>query len=383
MTAEAVTALAGEDAVPTRTLDALTRAHLVERGSGRGRWRLHDLVRVYGVEVVAGNAALREEGEAARERLLVSYWRSADAADARLRWLPGMPEPERFADRAQALAWLDGEREALLAAVQWAREERYAEMAVGLASCLPPYLSWRRYFEDGVSVARAAREAAHRAGDHFREATAWGNLGLALRELGRAEEAVDAHTRARDLFQAVGDRTGEVTAWTNIGNSLQEAGRAKEAVDAHVRARDLHQADGNRSGEARAWFNLGVALLTLGRTREAVDAVARACDLFQVLGDRLGEAKAWHNLGAVALRSAGRVEDAIEACGRALRTYREFEDWYGAGQVLCVLALAHKKIHRPADALACYLQAADAYTHANAPDKAAAARTAAAALLTP
>ncbi|MFC4464491.1 AAA family ATPase, partial [Streptomyces xiangluensis] len=67
---EVVTVLAEADAPPTRALDALTRTHLVERGNGRGRWRLHDLVRAFGVGVVAGDAELVEEGEAARERVL-------------------------------------------------------------------------------------------------------------------------------------------------------------------------------------------------------------------------------------------------------------------------------------------------------------------------
>ncbi|KKD02517.1 NB-ARC domain-containing protein, partial [Streptomyces sp. WM6386] len=49
---EVVAALVGEDAPPVAHLNALARAHLVERGSGRTRWRLHDLVRVFGVGVV-------------------------------------------------------------------------------------------------------------------------------------------------------------------------------------------------------------------------------------------------------------------------------------------------------------------------------------------
>lgn len=66
VTDEVVAVLDGAGAVPVRVLDALFRAHLVERGSGRGRWRLHDLVRVFGVGVVEGDAGSWEEGEAGR-----------------------------------------------------------------------------------------------------------------------------------------------------------------------------------------------------------------------------------------------------------------------------------------------------------------------------
>ncbi|WP_328768541.1 ATP-binding protein [Streptomyces sp. NBC_00286] len=378
--AEAVAALADLDMeAALGLLEDLAATHLVTpvqggEGSASGvRWRLHDLVRAFGAGVVAGDAELVEEGEAARDRVLKFYYRWAKAADGRLRWLPGMPEPERFADRAQALGWLDGERAGLVAAVQWAGEERYADAAVRLAASLAEYLSWRRSFDDWITVGRAAREAAHRAGDRLAEAVGWNNLGAALREAGRAGEAIDAHTRARDLYRGTGHRHREAGAWDNLGIALQEAGRAGEAIDAHTRARDLHRATGDRHREAAAWNNLGLALRMAGRVEEAVDAHTRARDLYRAAGDRHGEGIAWNNLG-LALRQAGRVEEAVEAHGRALEIFREFEDWYGAGQTLHNLALAHQVAQRPADARACYLQAAEAFTRADAPDRATQAR---------
>ncbi|MEV0740794.1 tetratricopeptide repeat protein [Streptomyces sp. NPDC050549] len=374
VTDEVVVVLDGADAAPVRVLDALSRAHLVERGSGRGRWRLHDLVRVFGVSVVEGNVRLWEEGEEARERVLEFYLRWARTADAWLRWLPGRPEPERFGDRAEALAWLDSERAGLVAAVQWAREDRFADTAVRLSQCLAEYLDWRRSFDDLITVCGVAREAAHRAGNKVDEASAWNSLGLALREAGRAEEAVDAHTRARDLCQAAGDQHREAIVWNNLGSALGEAGRAEEAIEAHTRARDLFQTERNRQSEAMAWNNLGFALGEAGRAGEAVDAHTRARDLFQTVGDRHGEATAWNNLGA-ALRATGLVEEAVEAYEKALEGFREFEDWYRVGRTLCNLALAYQHAARPAEARTCYLQSTDAYTRANAPAEAAQART--------
>ncbi|MFJ8534817.1 ATP-binding protein [Streptomyces sp. NPDC093591] len=378
---EAVAALADLDTEVTLSLlEDLAATHLVapvpdSAGSASVlRWRLHDLVRVFGAGVVARDAGLREEGEAARERVLAFYYRWADAADDRLRWLPGMVEPERFADRGEALAWLDSERAGLVAAVSWGREERYAGTAVRLAECLGVYLDWRRYFDDLVTVMRAAQEAAHRARDRYNEAAAWNNLGNALQEAGRTEEAIDALTRARDQYQAAGDRHNEAAAWHNLGSALGKAGRAEEAIDALTRARDLFQAAGDRYNEAGAWNSLGNALQKAGRTEEAIDAHTRARDLHQAAGDRHGEARTWNNLG-VALWEAGRVKEAIEAYGQALEVCREFEDWYGAGQALQNLALAHEYADRPADARTHWLQAADAFTRAGAPAEATKART--------
>ncbi|MEU7473149.1 tetratricopeptide repeat protein [Streptomyces sp. NPDC044984] len=379
---EVVAALAGAEEPPVRALKALARAHLVERGSERGWWRLHDLVRVFGAGVVAGDAGSREEGEAARERVLGFYVRWAYAADGRLRWLPGMVEPERFGDRRQALAWLDGERAGLVAAVGWGREERFAGAAVGLAQCLAEYLAWRRHFDDWIAVAEVARGAARLAGDRLGEAIAWDHLGIALREAGRAGEAIDALTRARGLYQAIGDRHDEAVAWNNLGVALRKEGRAGEAIDALTRARELFHAVGDRRREADAWNNLGVALKEAGREGEAIDAHNQARGLYRAAGHRHGEAVAWNNLG-VTMGEAGRAEEAIEAYDRSLELRRGLEDWHGEGQTLHNLALAHKAAHRPAEARAAYLQSADAFTRANAPTEAAQARTHAAELDTP
>ncbi|MER5530321.1 tetratricopeptide repeat protein, partial [Streptomyces sp. NPDC002677] len=278
---EIAAVLVGTDAPPVRDLRALARAHLVERGSGRARWRLHDLVRAYGAGVVAGDLELREEGEAARERVLVFYRRWAHAADGRLRWLPGMVEPERFGDRGAALAWFDGERAGLVAAVGWVREERFSGVAVRLAECLGEYLGWRRYFDDWIAVAGAAREAAHGAGDRRREAIAWAYLGVALWAAGRVEEAIEAHTRARDLYQDAHDRPAEAMAWNNLGLALRVAGRVEEAIEAHTRARDLYRDADDRHREASGWNNLGLALRVAGRVEEAIEAHTRARDLYR------------------------------------------------------------------------------------------------------
>ncbi|MFI6459690.1 tetratricopeptide repeat protein [Streptomyces sp. NPDC050538] len=374
---ETAAALADLDVDQTFTLlEELAASHLVTPvpGGADVRWRLHDLVRAFGIGLVKGETGLREEGEAARERVLGFYYRWADAADDRLRWLPGMPVPELFGDRAGALAWLDSERAGLVAAVQWAREERYADTAVRLSQCLAEYLDWRRSFDDSITVCGVAREAAHRAGDQMGEASAWNNLGRTLRQAGRAEEAIDALIRARDLCQAARDRLREAIVWNNLGAALVQTGRAEEAVDAHTRARDLHQAEGDRHSEAMAWNNLGAALGEAGRAEEAVDAHTRARDLHQAEGDRHNEATAWNNIGTT-LREAGRTEEAIDAYEKALESFREFEDWYRAGHTLSNLAHAHQEAARPAEARTHYLQSADAFTRANAPTEAARAQS--------
>ncbi|MEU6597363.1 tetratricopeptide repeat protein [Streptomyces flaveolus] len=379
---EMAAVLAGAEQPPLWDLRALARAHLVERGNAPGCRRMHDLVRAFGAAVVAGDQSLRKEGEEARERVLRHYVRWVKAADDRLRWLPGMAQPERFADRTQALAWLDTERAGLVAAAQWARESRHSATAVLLSLRLAEYLAWRRYFDDCITVSRTAGEAAHQRGDRYGAAVAWGNLGIALRETGRMDEAIDAHVRSRDLHQAAGDRSQEAAAWDGLGISLRTAGLGADAVGAHIRARDLYRAAGDRHGEGNAWGNLGNALRDVSRDAEAIDAYHHARDVFQATGDRHRLGMSWHNLG-LALQKTGRLEEAIEAYGKGVERLREFEDWHRLGTALMNLANAYAATDRTAEAGATHLQAVDAFTRANAPEKAAEARPAAAALTAP
>ncbi|GAA3145863.1 tetratricopeptide repeat protein [Streptomyces echinatus] len=376
---EAATVLVGAEAPPTTGLKALARAHLLERGSGRGCWQMHDLVRAFGVGELSRDV---EAGEAARERLLIHYYLCADAADDRLQWLPGNAEPDRFATRAEALAWLDREHLALVAAAQWGREKRYAHAAVSLALALWQYLQWRRNFDDLIAVSRAAQEAAHSMGDVEGEAMAWNNLGMGLRESGRPEEAIGAHIRDRDLSRELADPLGEALAWNNLGAAFESAGRLSEATDAYHHSREMHIAIGDCGGEAMAWNNLGNVWQNEGRMDEAIAAYNRSCELLISIGDRQREASAWNNLGNV-LGKSGRASEAMEAYGKALSILEGFEDWYGVGHALGNMAIAHIRGRRSGDARSCYLQAADAYTRADASHEAAQARAAAESLTAP
>ena len=50
------------------------------------------------------------------------------------------------------------------------------------------------------------------------------NLGTALREVRRFDEAITAHQQALALFAELGDRHGEARALTNLGGALREVG---------------------------------------------------------------------------------------------------------------------------------------------------------------
>jgi tetratricopeptide (TPR) repeat protein len=349
----------------------LERAHLVEQGQLRGRWRMHDLVRLH----AAGKATADERGSV-RTRVLAHYLERAEAADARLRGRAGQPFPQLFRDREEAVAWFDRECQNLVAATQWAVDRKVAFEAACLAAVIAEYLEWRRRFEEGVIVHRAAQAAAGRAGDRQGEAAALNRMGIALRGTGRLREAWKAHQRAGDLYHALGNRIGTAMAASNLGTVLSGVGHVDEAVEAFQTALRLFRSMGDRHSEAGAWNNLGLILRKAVRVDEALAALRRALDLYRETGDRPREGRTWHNYG-VALNARGRVTEAVTACLNSLEICEELQDWHGAGQTLCALALVHDTAGDPARARDHWLRAADAYERAGADREAAQARRAA------
>ena len=160
----------------------------------------------------------------------------------------------------------------------------------------------------GLLAASVHRNEVYRSGLSLwtdtvakRPHNAWAhnNLGNALRDAGRGEDAMAEFRRALLL------RPDLPEAENNLGNSLQATGRNEEALAHFDRATTL------RPSYAEARNGHGVALLALGRTEEAVRDFRAAADL------RPEYAEAWFNLG-VGFDARNDRPDAIVSYRQAL-----------------------------------------------------------------
>ncbi|MCO6698866.1 tetratricopeptide repeat protein, partial [Streptomyces sp. Vc17.3-30] len=293
----AAAVLAGQPQSATeRLLRQLAASHLIERNPAvRGRWQVHDLLRSYANEqadaVKARGREPRRRYDQAHTRLIEYYTEHAEAADT-LFQPPGSAVSSRFTDREKSLEWFDAERENLIAT---AHTTPQASLKLGFA--LAHYLKWRRRLQDLVMVQSLALKACRTLNDTRNEAGAWNNLGSALRELRRFDDALHAHETARTLHQQTGDAHGEARAWNNLGNTLRELRRFDDALHAHETARTLYQQTNDTHSEARAWNNLGNTLRELRRFDDALHAHETARTLYQQTNDTHSEARAWNNLG--------------------------------------------------------------------------------------
>ncbi|MFC4147554.1 tetratricopeptide repeat protein [Micromonospora mangrovi] len=382
---DAAACLADTDRYRAGTLlQDLARAHLVDTGPVWGRWRLHDLVRLY----AEGQADADKAVDTARARLFTHYVMTTHVAVGHLQppsavaayrfplpagaaaWIETayaargqvqpLPVTVRFATRTEALAWLEAERPNLVAACTSAARHGQDLSGVALASLLPDYLIFRRHLADLITVTTAARAISQRVGDRHGEGMALSHLGVALNEAGRSAEAVVAHTRAVELIRATGGPLDEGIALNNLGLALRGAGRVDEAITAHERSVAIHRGTGNRHDEGTAQSNLGLALLLAGRSDEAVTAHTRAVDLLRETDDRHSEGVALDNLGA-ALRAAGRTEEAVTAHTRAIDLLRETDDQHSEGRALHRLGVALCAAGRTEEGITAHSRAADIF----------------------
>jgi tetratricopeptide (TPR) repeat protein len=346
--------LAGWPAERTRAvIGRLVRAHLVEPAGRAGRWRMHDLLRLYARQLPDAGPGEREQ---AVDRLLAWYLRRADAADGHLRALPGTAVPADFSGRDDALAWLDDQRPNLIAAVTLAAGTGRTREAMILPLDLREYLAWRRRFDDRLAVLAVSRDSARQLNDKGNEAVALTSLGNALVEVRRFEEAIGAHQDAAAIFWETGDRHREGAALSNLGIALRNVRRFEEAIGAHQDAAAIYRETGDRHLEGRALNNLGLALVEVRRFEEAVSAHQDAAAIYRETGDRHGEGAALNNLG-LALVEVRRFEEAVSAHQDAAAIYRETGDRHGEGAALNNLGLALVEVRRFEEAMSAHQDA--------------------------
>ncbi|KDN81779.1 hypothetical protein KCH_64990 [Kitasatospora cheerisanensis KCTC 2395] len=348
-------------------LVALSRASLIRQDPETGRWRMHDLVRAYADELARANPRHSAVGF---QRLLVYYSRLVEAAYAHLEPESAVKDRGKyFTGWAHALAAMDAECANLIAAVHAARRAGQHDFVQMIAIPLSPYLHIRRYLEDNLELAEAALASGQAARNRAGEVSAWNNLGRSLRELGRLQEAEQAHREALTGYQAMGYTREAAAVWNNLGIVLRTVGRLDEAEQAHRAALATGDAHGHRT-EA-GWGNLGLVLEKLGRLKEAEQAQRAALEGCRAARNKWGEASAWHNLGTV-LRSAGDLEQAVEAGRRAAALFRELDDRYRLGWACDELADTLLAAGRPpAEVRALREESAVAYRRAGAEEKAA------------
>ncbi|MEU9433960.1 BTAD domain-containing putative transcriptional regulator [Streptomyces sp. NPDC048252] len=336
-------------------LESLVDTSLLE-SAAPGRYRFHDLVRLYARACADRDEPPGERGTAL-SRLLDFYL--ATAAGVYTIERPGdrtvvhlEPTSYRglsFGERTQALDWLFAEAQCLLACA------RQQQSGSGLRRAVDLLWAAKDLAESGANAkqyewaATALRDAAQDAADvraESRARTALSNVQLAA---GRYSEADQEARRAIELATAAHDATPVSWAATDRGIIALGQGRYEEAEKFLTTARDGYRADGNRPGEANALCNLSRLYERMNRPSDAVTLARQGVDIYQQLGLTLRLANGRYALG-VALISAGRLSDGLVQLSDALEMFGSNRQRLWEGTTHFRIAQLHLADRRPAQA---------------------------------
>ena len=306
-----------------------------------GRYRFHDLVRLY-ARMRDGGQVAAVEREAAVERLLDHYQQAADAADRRLarQSHPGAvptaaptaastvvststsPAAEPWlSDRPQALAWMRTERDNLLAALSYAARRQHPRVPV-LTAALAAFLQEEGPWEQAAVLFRTALTTARARGDRLGEADALWDLGKVRHTTGDLSVAAGFHEQALAIYRSLGNRLGEANALHDLARTRHAAGDFAVGADLQRQALELYQCLGHRHGTAVSLYALCRERIVAGDFSTGADLLERALAIYRSLGDRLGEANSLWGLGRVRL-ATGDYPAAAALHERALTIYQE------------------------------------------------------------
>ncbi|MFE0460249.1 tetratricopeptide repeat protein [Kitasatospora sp. NPDC058965] len=345
----AAAALLGADPHPTEQLLESLLDHNLLAQHVAGRYRFHDLIRLYARDLRLSTDQETGAAGAAFDRLIGYYQEVAEGAAHHLRsWV----RPNVFVRRESshpatageesALAWTRAERENLLAAAHTcATTHPQASVAISLA--LAPLLHQEGPLSDAVVLLRQAAGTAGTVGDRLGRAETMTELGRLLMQSGDYADALAAYAEARPVFQELGERLGEANVTYEEGAVHVYTGGYAQAGVLLEEALDRYRELGSALGEANALLNLARVHRLTGDLDGGADTGEQALRLFTELGKHWGEGHVLCDLSRVQ-QLRGDLKGAVELGERALVAFQRARSPIGEGKARQALGRLHQDV---------------------------------------
>jgi DNA-binding SARP family transcriptional activator len=340
-------------------LESLVDTSLLE-SAAPGRYRYHDLVRLYARACAERDEQPPSEGDAALSRLLDFYL--ATVGEVYLIERPGDRlvdhlEQSRypgltFETRRAARDWLYSEAVCLLACVRQAARTGALRRAVDVLWAAVDLAESGANSKEYEAVAALLRNAAREAGDPHAEGRALTELAFVHHISGsRFDVALQEAQEAVQLAAAAGDPLTGCWAANISGVVALYQNRHEEGEAYFTRAIDDFRALGDRPGEASALCNLSRIHLATGRTASAVALARQGAAMYDNMGHALKGANGRYALG-LALTQSGQLNDAAGCLHQALQVFRDSRQRLWEGMTLFRLAEVDIAARRPAQGAA-------------------------------
>lgn len=190
--------------------------------------------------------------------------------------------------------------------------------------------------QKSVAYAREAIELASQLKDADRLAASYLNAGVALRSVGKSDEALQLFNQARLLAEQSGLKAVRADALHKIGVTHLLVKEFDDALYFFQQELPLWEELKDDQGLSGALNSLGLLYINMKRLPEAREALTKALQLAEKIGDRETLYKPLVNLGDLYLQS-GETEKAIVYIRRALDMSEESKNRYG-------IAIGHLKL---------------------------------------
>jgi DNA-binding SARP family transcriptional activator/Tfp pilus assembly protein PilF len=343
-----------------RALERLVDAQLLE-SPAPGRYRLHDLLRLYARELASQHHPEHVRAAALTRALrfyVASAWQTLAVlrpGDYRLgrageRWRKG---GLKFADQQAALGWLEAERANLLAAVRQAVATPGvpAEIGMQLGHALFGFFWVQSHRGDWVQANQIALEAARQAGDLAAQAQAHNDLGAGYYQQGQCDQALARLHQSLTIRRELDDRLGQALSLGNLGKIYQRQDRQEEALACLRESLAICQELDDRRGQAGNLANLGELHQRQGRYQEALACLRESLAIRRDMADRHGQAHSLRNLGIVYTRQKFDYQ-ALACLQESLAICQELGDRRGEALSLHELGDVYQRQCRYEEALA-------------------------------
>lgn len=363
-----LSAAAALTGLPVEAVDGalrkLERISLIEQHIP-GRYRMHDLVRLYATER-ANRDFPSATREAALRGLVDFYLQTALAADRLISPIrqpirPTAPisgsRPLSLDDQIAAWAWFGAEHTNLLAAHQLAVQFGWHTFVWQLAWAMQTFL-WRRgHLHDNLAAWQEGLPAAGESGDPIAHAMSYRLLGRAYAFLGLNADAVRHQQQALTMAEGTGDIAGQAHTHQALMKSWEQQGDNQQALEHATQALRLFQTLDDPVAEAEALNNLGWHQARIGHYDQARVHCVAALDVHRRYHNSYGEALALSSLGYIALHT-GRYTEALGYYRQALARYSSV---YDEADTLDELAQTHQALGQTVQARAAWQQALELY----------------------
>ena len=318
ITVQSAAALADVSAqAAQRSMDELFDEHLLEEPRP-GIYQFHDLMREHIREHLE-----REEDEDARTgallRLCDYYLTEARNHDRLLYSAQGTEVPSADStpeQRDHAIAWMESERQNMLAAVDWAAQSGHQRVTYELAAALASFLLARGYTAESLALHSLALQAAGEVGDAAAADLAGEHLAAARWEAGEFTPALRAFDAALAGARGRQDRVGEARLLDRIGFTLERLGAYEQAEDTLVQALAIRRELRDLAGEGKVLNSLGAVKWRKARYEEALEVFVQALEIREQLDDDRGCARTLNNIG-LTFQRMGEHAKALEHLGQA------------------------------------------------------------------